>query len=131
MVVPGESEVARRKTIRVLVVDDNRAAAKALQIGLSLLGCDVDIAFDAPDALAAARRTPPDVALVDIGLPGTDGCELGGLLRALGPVALIAVTGRSSDVDRARAAEAGFTHYLLKPVELQHLHRIIVGAADR
>jgi CheY-like chemotaxis protein len=121
--------VAVPRPIRVLIVDDNREAAKALQIGLRLLGYDVDVAYETAQALALVDQRAPAVALVDLGLPGTHGCELATRLRERAPMALFALTGSDADDDRARARDAGFEQYLLKPVDLAVLHRAILSAA--
>jgi len=115
--------------IHVLVVDDNCAAARALQIALRLLGCEVDIAHDAAEAIAVAEQHPPTVALLDLELAGGDGCELAARLRERAPIGLIAITGSSNDLDRERTREAGFAHHLVKPVDLALLHRTIVSLA--
>jgi CheY-like chemotaxis protein len=120
--------VAVLRTVRVLIVEDNRDAAKALQIGLRLLGCEVDVAHDAVEALALVDEHVPAVALVDLGLPGMDGYELAARLRDRAPIAVIAVTGSDRDADRARARDAGFVQYLIKPVDLGVLHRAILTA---
>jgi signal transduction histidine kinase/ActR/RegA family two-component response regulator len=131
--IPGAAQsppvVAAQPRIHVLVVDDNRAAAQALQIGLRMLGCEVDVAHDGIEALEIVGQRAPTVALLDLGLPGMDGCELATRLRQHSPVALIALTGYGSEADRERTREAGFAHHLLKPVDLRQLHRTIVSVA--
>lgn len=126
---PRKSEAvtpaARAGKLRVLVVDDNRAAAKALQLGLGMLGCEVAIAHDGAAAFAVAQELLPDVAVLDLGLPDEDGIDLARRLRAQRPLALIALTGHD---ERERTREAGFAHHLLKPVDLLVLHRSIVSA---
>jgi len=97
---------------------------------LHLKGHEAEIAGDAATALTAARRRMPDVALVDIGLPGSmDGWELGrhlarlpGLKRPL----LVAVTGRDGDEDRAHSRAAGFDLHLAKPADPALLHRLLL-----
>lgn len=74
------------------------------------------------------RRRLPDVALVDVGLPGLDGYELARQVRALpdaGKVRLIAVTGYGQPEDRRRAVEAGFDAHLIKPMDLQKLEQLL------
>ncbi len=105
---------------RVLVVDDNTDAAAMLGAFLELHGHTVLIAHDARAALTAAGEAVPDVALLDIGLPGMDGYELARRLRegdATRHVRLVALTGWGQDGDRARAREAGFDAHLTKPAE--------------
>jgi signal transduction histidine kinase len=108
--------------LAVLVVDDNEDAARVLGEMLALQGHRVELAFDGPGALAVARRTPIDVGLLDIGLPGMDGYELAQALRAdrapgQPPLRLFAITGYGQDADRQRAAAAGFDRHLVKPVD--------------
>ncbi len=105
---------------RVLVVDDNADAADALGEALACFGHDVRVVHDAPAALHLARGFRPELALLDIGLPGMSGWELGERLRVvLGEaVRLVAVTGYGLDADRARSREAGFEAHLVKPVDL-------------
>jgi PAS domain S-box-containing protein len=106
--------------VRVLVVDDNHDAALALQAMIELNGHRCVVAFNAESAIAAARSTLPDVALLDIGLPGMNGYELARRLRALpelNGIVLAAVTGYSSEEDRREAIDAGFDLHFAKPVD--------------
>jgi PAS domain S-box-containing protein len=109
-------EVARR---RILVVDDNVDYAEALSLALGATGHEVRLAADGLSALQAADEFQPDVVLLDIGLPGIDGYEVGRRLRAArGPkgVVLVALTGHGREEDRRQARDAGFDHHLVKPV---------------
>src|SRR5262249_35497810 len=113
---------------RVLIVDDNLDCAEMLELGLQALGHETRVAHDGPRALAAARDFHPDVALLDIGLPGMDGFELARRLRdELGTKTptLVAVTGYGQASDHARTREAGFAHHLVKPVELDTVGTIL------
>ena len=112
----------------VLVVDDNRDAADSLAELLRALGMRVQVAYDGEDALRAVLAEPVDVAVLDIGMPGMDGCELAQRLRqqpGLEGLALIALTGWGQDGDRERFASAGFDHHLLKPVEAAALLNLL------
>lgn len=114
---------------RVLVVDDNRDAADSLADLLRLLGYDARAAYDGPAALAALGGFGPDVALVDLGLPGMNGYELGGRVRAARPgLPVVALTGRDRPEDRDRTRAAGFAAHLVKPVGPDELRRAL-GAA--
>src|SRR6476619_2549323 len=95
---------------RVFVVDDNRDAADTLGMYLTLEGYDVRVAYDGDEAIRAADDFHPDVALLDIGLPGRDGYEVARHMRQErdDDLMLIAVTGYASDEDVQRAREAGF-----------------------
>ena len=113
---------------RVLVVDDNPDQAQSLSLLLGILGHEVETAGDGPGALAAAERFLPDIGLIDIGLPGMDGFEVARRLRALPGlegVVLVAQTGWGQDADRRRSEEAGFDHHVVKPLDLEHLQRIL------
>ncbi|HYD43232.1 MAG TPA: MEDS domain-containing protein [Anaeromyxobacter sp.] len=115
---------------RVLVVDDNLDAAETLADALRVLGHDAVTAHDPEAALDVAAAHPPEVAILDIGLPGMDGWALGALLRERSPDRpphCIAVTGYGMESDRARSREAGFVAHLVKPVDLERLGQILTG----
>ncbi len=105
---------------RILLADDNRDAAESLAIILRLEGHQVDLAHDGAAALQLFAEKRPDVALLDIGMPKTNGYEVAKRIRA-NPggegVLLIAITGWAQDSDKARSRAAGFDHHLTKPVE--------------
>jgi CheY-like chemotaxis protein len=106
------------KTRRILVVEDNADGRETLRLLLQLWGYQVAAAGDGPQGLHNALANPPDVGLIDIGLPGMDGYELARELRAaLGSdVYLIAMTGYGQPHDRQAALEAGFDAHMVKPV---------------
>jgi DNA-binding response OmpR family regulator len=114
--------------LRVLVVDDNVDAAKALAMLLGYFHCDVEVAFDGESALAAAEHAEPHVGILDLGLPRIDGFELARRIRRL-PWArrtmLIALSGWGQEEDRIRSREAGFDLHLVKPVDSQALLKIL------
>ena len=104
---------------RVLVVDDDVDVARSLAMLVELWGHDVDVVHVPAEVVAAVRRYRPEVVLMDIALPGTDGYQLARRLRQeedLGAVVLIAMTGHDLEEDRERSREAGFDHHLVKPV---------------
>jgi signal transduction histidine kinase/ActR/RegA family two-component response regulator len=109
---------------RVLLVEDNVDACNTLKIFLASEGHEVDAVFDGRTALAAAQQSRYDVVVCDIGLPGMDGFDLIKALRATAgayqPFA-IALSGYGQSEDRARGIEAGFDHYLVKPLDSQSL----------
>ena len=112
----------------ILVVDDNRDAADTLSALLGSMGASTAVAYNADDALQAAQVQAPDVAILDIGMPGTDGYELARLLRQRPNsegLILIAMTGWGQPADCARAAAAGFNHHCLKPMDLNQLLALI------
>jgi signal transduction histidine kinase len=119
--------------MRLLVVDDNHDAVDMLTNSLTELGHDVRTAYDPSTALAMARERPPDIALLDIGLPGMDGYELAAALRAMlpgSPLRLIAITGYGQPADRTRSMEAGFFAHLVKPVDLAAVQDAIARASE-
>ena len=121
------SQVSRRA--RILLVDDEEDTVANLAILLRMSGHEVDVARDGPTALRLAEDNPPDVALLDDGLPGgMDGCEIAQRLqeRATDTLPfLIAVTGYGQDEDRRRCGEARIHLHLLKPVDPETLNRVL------
>jgi DNA-binding response OmpR family regulator len=118
------------RPLRILVVDDNVDAADMLGQILQLDGHALCLAYDAHEGLAAARAFCPDVAVLDIGMPGMNGFELAGAIRAeagLAQVRLVALSGWATVQDRERARNVGFDVYLTKPVGIDTL-RLHVGA---
>ncbi|MEO8586192.1 MAG: response regulator [Acidobacteriota bacterium] len=118
---------------RILIVDDNVDAALTLAELLALEGHETHVAHDGPSAVDAARRLNPDVAILDIGLPGFDGHEVARRLRAeptLKGVLLVALSGWVQPDDRARSHEAGFDHHLAKPVQIKSLELVLREASD-
>lgn len=116
-VVPAPTP-ATVSPLRILVIEDNADSREMLQAMLALDGHRVEVADDGPGGVEVARSTRPDVALIDIGLPGLDGYEVGRRIRSeLGEaVTLVALTGYGQAEDRKRTEEAGFDAHLLKPV---------------
>jgi signal transduction histidine kinase/ActR/RegA family two-component response regulator len=116
--VPPPAQPVGERT-RVLVVDDNDAAAEMLSLMLQTIGYDTTTVHDGTAALAAARAVRPDIVVLDIGLPGISGYEVATELRRdphLAQTSLIAVTGWGSPDDRRKAFDAGFDMHLTKPV---------------
>ena len=114
--------------LRVLVVDDNHDAADSLALLLQLNASEVRVAHGGQPALELLRDYHPDVALLDIGMPGMSGYELAARIRRrpeLQPIVLIALTGWGQDDDRRRSREAGFDHHLVKPVAPRTLQSLL------
>lgn len=112
---------AASRAHRILVVDDNADSATMLQTLLELQGHQVRVVLDGSEALAAAAAFRPEIALLDIGLPGMDGYELARRIRQdpqLQKIVLVAQTGYGQPTDRERTREAGFSHHLLKPLDV-------------
>ena len=115
-------------TGRVLVVDDNRDAARTLSLMLSKLGFECHSADDGHSALRLADELRPHAILLDLGMPGMSGLEVARRLRTQDQhqtVTLIAVTGWDKDEDRRQTREAGFDHHLAKPVEINRLRELL------
>jgi PAS domain S-box-containing protein len=115
---------------RILVVDDNIDAARTLEFLLKSLGHEVAVAHEGVQAIEAATQFRPQVALLDIGMPGMSGYDLARRLRALWPeqaLRIVAITGWGQEVDRQRSQEAGFDLHLVKPVELHQLQSALAG----
>ena len=118
--------VAARR--RILVVDDNVDAREALARLLEIAGHEVYQAGDGPGGLEEASRSRPDVAIVDIGLPGMNGFEVARRLKSGAPnLRLIALTGYGQGDHRRLGDEAGFETYLIKPVAFETLQRALAN----
>jgi CheY-like chemotaxis protein len=111
-----ESPLRRR---RVLVADDNIDAGESLAMLLRLDGHEVELASNGAQAVELFDRMRPEIAILDIGMPGLNGYEVAQRIRqkAKKGVTLIAVTGWGQEADKARAAASGFDHHFTKPVE--------------
>jgi PAS domain S-box-containing protein len=117
-----------RSGLCVLIVDDNEDAREMLAEVLMMHGHQTHTAPDADAALALALRVKPELALLDIGLPGIDGHELGRRLRALPElerIQLVALTGYGQPSDRERSSRAGFQAHLVKPVDVAAIERLV------
>lgn len=124
-----QESVEQRSGKRILLVDDNEPAARALGTLLEHHGHTVGLAYDAPEALAQCPVLRPEVAILDIGLPTMDGYALGRRIRAdCGEdVVLIALTGYGQPTDKQKALEAGFHEHLIKPVSITEIQKILVN----
>jgi PAS domain S-box-containing protein len=118
---------------RVVVIEDNEDARDVLRLALELDGHLVETAADGAEGVELALQSSPDVVLVDIGLPTLDGYAVAQRIRAaLGDsVLLVAVTGHGREDDRRRAATAGFDVHLVKPVDYEHVIRLLEDRAPR
>jgi PAS domain S-box-containing protein len=113
---------------RVLIVEDNDDARDMLRTLLELQSHVVREAVDGPSGIETAQQFQPDVAIIDIGLPGLDGYEVAHLLRTTAGtknMRLIALTGYGSPTDAQRARAAGFDVHLVKPVHPDRLLEIL------
>src|SRR4051812_684192 len=119
--------------LRVLVADDNRDAADSLQRLLALSGHEVRVAYDGASAVSVGTEFRPRVAILDIGMPGTNGYDVARALRRRHgeEVTLVALTGWGQDADRRRASDAGFDHHLTKPVDPETLNVLLADVARK
>ncbi|HEY6881215.1 MAG TPA: response regulator [Polyangiales bacterium] len=118
--------------MRVLVVEDNEDTLELVQMWLRHIGHDVQGASDGTSGLELALNLKPDVALVDIGLPGIDGYEIARSVRASDEahdIYMVAVTGYGRPEDRARALDAGFDAYIVKPLDVAGLKNALDPSA--
>ena len=132
-VLPGANGGDGAPKLRILVVDDNQDAAHTLNLFLRAAGHEVEIAYCAADAIEIAKAFSPQVCLLDIGLPDVDGNELARRLRRLPQTSnalLVAATGYGRTQDREASAQAGFDHYMVKPVNTVHLNELLAQAAS-
>jgi signal transduction histidine kinase/BarA-like signal transduction histidine kinase len=117
---------------RLMLVDDNKDAADALAMLLDATGHSVTVEYAAYTAIECARKTSPQICILDIGLPDMDGNELATRLRAMPETAeavLIAVTGYSQERDRQKSIAAGFDYHFVKPVDVTKLLALLAEAA--
>src|SRR5690242_10310694 len=108
---PSPGHDAAPKPRRVLVADDNQDAGETLALLLRFEGHEVHVAHDGLAAIELFERLQPDVAILDIGMPGLSGHEVAQRIRAQfngHPVTLIALTGWGQKADKDRAIESGF-----------------------
>lgn len=119
---------------RVLVVDDNRAAADMLTLVVKMLGSEVRTAYDGQEAVRIAAEFRPDVVLMNVGMPKMDGCEAARRIRRQPrgeEMALVALTGWGQDEDKQRTAAAGFDHHWVKPAEPAAIKALIAESSSQ
>jgi two-component system KDP operon response regulator KdpE len=109
------------KAQRVLVVDDEPAMLRALRINLRVRKYDVTTASTGREALAEARRRPPDAVILDLGLPDVDGIEVIRELRGWSRAPVIVLSGRTGPGDKIAALDAGADDYVTKPFSMEEL----------
>jgi len=141
LLINGRATIAERSSprmlptsLRVLIVDDNADARDMLRTFLELAGHEVHDAVSGPDAVEKGREVLPDLALVDLGLPGFDGLEVAARLRSDATtqgILLVAMTGYGQPEDRRRTTEAGFEAHIVKPVTSDQLTEVIALCASR
>ena len=121
-------QVQQKSSRRVLVIDDDLDGMHTLAMLLRHMGHHVEFAINGDAGLQAARRMQPEVVLLDLNMPGTDGFEVARRLsadRTLRAPRIIAITGHSGDDYRSRSLAAGCEQHLVKPVDSETLLRLL------
>ena len=131
-VVPNSVELSpgAHRSLRILVADDNPDAANSLCEILRMLGHEAREAHDGDRALEVATAFAPQIAFLDIGMPGKDGYQVARAIRAepaLTGMVIVALTGWGNAGDHARARDAGFDEHLTKPAEFASIQRLLDG----
>jgi CheY-like chemotaxis protein len=124
----GASPAAR--ALSIMIVDDNADAAHMLAALLEAKGHSVSVTDSAAAAIEQGARNPPQVFILDIGLPEVDGYQLARALRASAATRqaqLIALTGYGQAHDKVLAWSAGFDQYFIKPVDVVALEKVLTG----
>ena len=116
---------------RVLIVDDEPQILRALRINLRARQYEVHTAATAADALAVAAAHPPDLVILDLGLPDMDGTEVIGGLRGWTSAPIIVLSGRADSADKVAALDAGADDYVTKPFGVEELLARMRAAARR
>ena len=116
---------------RVLVIDDEPQILRALRINLRVRQYEVDTAATAAEALAVASAHPPDMVILDLGLPDMDGVEVIAGLRGWTAAPIIVLSGRADSSDKVEALDAGADDYVTKPFGMEELLARMRAAARR
>ncbi len=132
--VPCAAAPGTGRSLRILVVEDNKDLARSFADLLSICGHEVRIAYDGPSGIDLASEYLPDAVFLDIGLPGMDGYEVARRLRQderTARIPLFAMSGYGQAEDIRRSQEVGFTEHLLKPVGAERLLGLLDALPDR
>lgn len=128
VIAPVPGSVGSSRPLKILVVDDNEASARSLGMLFEMMGHEAHVAFRGQEALDQANAHQPHIMLLDIGLPDVNGYDLCRKLRstpAFKDAIIVAQTGWGQDDDKRKAKEAGFSHFLVKPVGIDAINQII------
>jgi len=123
-----EAALSMSGRVRLLVADDKNDAADTLATILEMMGYAVRVAYGGLEAIAAADEFRPQAAILDVGMPELDGCQVAQELRRQSwgsGMLLIALTGWVHPDDRQRAMLAGFDHHFTKPVDCDALAAVL------
>jgi len=124
----GEAKSSSKHAARILVIDDNVDLANGLVKLLEIFGHHVQVAYDGTSGFDKAKEFNPEFILLDIGLPGMDGYEVAAHIRReerTKSAVIVAISGYGEAEDRRRAKQAGFDHYLVKPIAFEDLIEIL------
>lgn len=128
-------ETASMADLRVLIVDDNVDAATSLSYLLQMIGCKTAVAFGGEMGLRVTELFQPALLLIDLNMPGLDGCEMLARIKAIpGRPALamaVCLSGTSQAGDEERCRHAGFDLFAVKPLEPQALSELLASARAR
>jgi two-component system, OmpR family, KDP operon response regulator KdpE len=116
---------------RILVVDDEAQLRRALDVNLAARGYEVDTAASGEEALRLAAATPPDVVLLDLGLPGIDGLAVVRDLRGWSSVPIVILSARDAESAKVAALDAGADDYITKPFGINELLARVRAAVRR
>jgi two-component system KDP operon response regulator KdpE len=116
---------------RILIVDDDAGLVRGLRVNLAARGYEVHVAPDAASGLALASRYPPDLAIVDLGLPDLDGIEVVAGLRGWTRAPVIVLSARHTEAAKVAALDAGADDYVTKPFGMDELLARVRAALRR
>jgi CheY-like chemotaxis protein len=119
---------------RILVADDNRTTALAFGKLLESHGHTVRVVLNGLAAMDVLREFQPQIVLLDIGMPGMDGCEVTQQIRqepGFESVLIVIISGHGQESDKARSKQAGANHHLVKPINFDELWEILAKATER
>ncbi|WP_394846583.1 response regulator [Pendulispora brunnea] len=128
--LPHKPTVRAPRGSRVVVVEDNTDSRDMLCTLLKHAGFDCRTAHDGPSGMALVENVKPDIAIIDLGLPGMDGFEIARRLRKMKrfeSLYLVALTGYGQSADRKAAIEAGFDEHIVKPIHAEELLRLLTA----
>lgn len=123
----ADSHGTTRKSVRILLVEDEPSISGFVRRGLHFEGYEVDVVPDGPGALRRLRDSPPDLLVLDVMVPGVDGMEIARRLRAaetaekLPAIPILMLTARDAVADRVTGLRAGADDYLVKPFDFDEL----------
>lgn len=132
-IIVGNALAKKGPLFKILIVDDNVESAKTLGWMIEALGYEPQIAYDGTTALETAKSFLPHIVLLDIGMPGMNGYELCQVLKqspGLRNTVFVAQTGWDKKNNQDISKEAGFDHYLVKPIDMKELEKLLATKLD-